>query len=99
MREHPARAVEKEGIFMGGFGMAIPLVLLGVGLLLSGLKILREYERAVIFRLGRLVSSRGPGVIYVIPFVERMVRNHKTIKCRIGIARETGSVACYGDAE
>jgi len=41
---------------------------------LSGLKILREYERAVIFRLGRLVPSRGPGVIYVIPLVERMVR-------------------------
>lgn len=55
---------------MGGFGMAIPLVLLGVVLLLSGLKILREYERVVIFRLGRLVASRGPGVIYVIPFVE-----------------------------
>ena len=59
---------------MGGFGIAIPLVLLGVAVLASGLKILREYERAVIFRLGRLVASRGPGVIYVIPFVERMVR-------------------------
>ena len=59
---------------MGGFGVVIPLVLLGVALLASGLKILREYERAVIFRLGRLMASRGPGVIYVIPFVERMVK-------------------------
>ena len=38
------------------------------------LKILQEYERAVIFRLGRLVPYRGPGIIYVIPLVERMVR-------------------------
>ena len=37
-----------------------------------GVKIVREYERAVILRLGRLVGSRGPGIIYVIPFVERM---------------------------
>jgi len=49
---------------MGGLGAVMTLVLIGVVLLLSGLKILREYERAVIFRLGRLVSSRGPGVIY-----------------------------------
>jgi regulator of protease activity HflC (stomatin/prohibitin superfamily) len=43
-------------------------------LLVSGVKILQEYERAVIFRLGRLVPYRGPGIIYVIPIVERMVR-------------------------
>jgi regulator of protease activity HflC (stomatin/prohibitin superfamily) len=43
-------------------------------LLISGVKVLREYERAVIFRLGRLVPHRGPGIIYVIPLVERMVR-------------------------
>ena len=40
----------------------------------SGVKILKEYERAVIFRLGRLVAARGPGIIYVIPFIERMQR-------------------------
>src|SRR4051812_45755408 len=43
-------------------------------ILVSGLKILREYERAVIFRLGRIVSHRGPGVIYVIPGVEKMLK-------------------------
>ncbi len=43
-------------------------------LLVSGLKILREYERAVIFRLGRIVSHRGPGVIYVIPGIEKMMK-------------------------
>jgi regulator of protease activity HflC (stomatin/prohibitin superfamily) len=43
-------------------------------LVLSGLKVMREYERAVIFRLGRLKSFRGPGLIYVIPGLERMQR-------------------------
>src|SRR4029453_289232 len=41
---------------------------------LSGLKILREYERAVVFRLGRLVGARGPGIIYVIPGIEKAIR-------------------------
>ncbi len=50
------------------------VVLVAVLLLASGLKILREYERGVVFRLGRLVGARGPGVIYVIPFVEQMSR-------------------------
>jgi regulator of protease activity HflC (stomatin/prohibitin superfamily) len=43
-------------------------------LLVSGVKVLREYERAVVFRLGRIVPYRGPGLIYVIPLIERMVR-------------------------
>jgi len=43
-------------------------------LILSGIKILKEYERGVIFRLGRMVSPRGPGIIYVIPLVEKMLR-------------------------
>jgi regulator of protease activity HflC (stomatin/prohibitin superfamily) len=50
------------------------VVILLLGFLLSGIKIMREYERAVIFRLGRLVASRGPGIIYVIPVIERMQR-------------------------
>ncbi len=43
-------------------------------LLISGVKIIKEYERAVIFRLGRLVGKRGPGFIYVIPLFETMER-------------------------
>jgi regulator of protease activity HflC (stomatin/prohibitin superfamily) len=43
-------------------------------LIISGIKILKEYERGVIFRLGRMVAARGPGIIYVIPLVEKMVR-------------------------
>jgi regulator of protease activity HflC (stomatin/prohibitin superfamily) len=41
---------------------------------LAGIKVITEYQRAVIFRLGRLVGARGPGLIYVFPIVERMVR-------------------------
>lgn len=43
-------------------------------LIISGIKILKEYERAVVFRLGRMVTPRGPGITYVIPLVEKMVR-------------------------
>ncbi len=42
--------------------------------LISGLNILREYERAVVFRLGRITPYRGPGVTFILPIIERMVR-------------------------
>jgi regulator of protease activity HflC (stomatin/prohibitin superfamily) len=45
-----------------------------VVLLISGIKILKEYERAVVFRLGRMVGARGPGITYVIPGIEKMVK-------------------------
>ena len=50
------------------------IVVVAVLIVLSGLKVLKEYERAVVFRLGRLTPYRGPGVIFVIPIVERSVR-------------------------
>ncbi len=43
-------------------------------ILLAGIKVIKEYERAVIFRLGRLTGVRGPGLIYLTPILERMVR-------------------------
>jgi regulator of protease activity HflC (stomatin/prohibitin superfamily) len=43
-------------------------------ILSSAIRILREYERAVIFRLGRLIGAKGPGLILLIPVVDRMVR-------------------------
>ena len=45
-----------------------------IALVISGIKILKEYERAVVFRLGRMVGARGPGMIYIIPGVEKMVK-------------------------
>jgi regulator of protease activity HflC (stomatin/prohibitin superfamily) len=60
--------------------LTIILIALGVGvlagLILAGasVRVLREYERGVVFRLGRLVDQRGPGVVILIPFVDRLVR-------------------------
>jgi len=57
-----------------GFGPLYTfLIILGV-LLVTGIKILKEYERGVIFRLGRMVDPRGPGLVYVIPVIEKMQR-------------------------
>ncbi|NCQ35845.1 slipin family protein [bacterium] len=42
--------------------------------LANSLRILREYERGVVFRLGRFVGERGPGLIILVPFIERMVK-------------------------
>jgi regulator of protease activity HflC (stomatin/prohibitin superfamily) len=50
------------------------LAFVALMVLLSAIKIVPEYERGVIFRLGRLVGARGPGLFLVIPVFERMVR-------------------------
>ncbi len=53
----------------------IAAIILGVLVILSmAVKIVTEYERGVIFRLGRLVGARGPGLFLIIPFVDRMVK-------------------------
>ncbi|MFC2085471.1 slipin family protein [Bacteroidota bacterium] len=57
----------------------LPSVLITVAififlLLASAIRILREYERGVVFRLGRLIGAKGPGLILLIPIVDRMVR-------------------------
>ena len=61
--------------FFGQFlGPAGTILVIAAIILISGIKILREYERAVVFRLGRIVAPRGPGITFVIPLVEKMVR-------------------------
>ncbi|MEA3400583.1 MAG: slipin family protein [Armatimonadota bacterium] len=54
--------------FLWSLGGVVVLVIL------SGIKVVKEYERGVIFRLGRLVGARGPGLFYVIPVIEQMVK-------------------------
>jgi regulator of protease activity HflC (stomatin/prohibitin superfamily) len=55
--------------------IAIVVVVLVVLVIISmAIKIVAEYERGVIFRLGRLVGARGPGLFLIIPFVDRMVK-------------------------
>lgn len=50
------------------------IVIFALIILFSAIRILREYERAVIFRLGRLIGAKGPGIVFLIPIVDRMVR-------------------------
>jgi len=52
----------------------IALVALGAGLLFSAFRVLREYERGVVFMLGRFYRVKGPGLIMLIPVVQQMVR-------------------------
>jgi regulator of protease activity HflC (stomatin/prohibitin superfamily) len=50
------------------------IVALGVALAGASIRVLREYERAVVFRLGRLIGQKGPGIVLLIPIIDRMVR-------------------------
>ena len=70
--------------------VAIVLIVLAVlligGLVLAGasVRVLREYERAVVFRLGRVLDQKGPGLVLLIPAIDRMVRvTLRTITLRI----------------
>jgi len=55
------------------YGLAI-IILLAVTFLFMAVKVLNEYERGVIFRLGRVIDHKGPGLIILIPVIDRMVR-------------------------
>lgn len=58
--------------------MDLVLIIFGlivlVAILSASIKIVREYERAVIFRLGRLLGVKGPGIFFIIPFVDSLIR-------------------------
>ncbi|MDQ3693511.1 MAG: slipin family protein [Chloroflexota bacterium] len=54
------------------FPVIVVIVVFVLFVLFSAVKVVQEYERGVVFRLGRLVGPRGPGLILLIPFVERM---------------------------
>lgn len=56
------------------FVVYLPLIMLVALVLASAIKILREYERGVVFQLGRFWKVKGPGLIVLIPFVQQMVR-------------------------
>src|SRR6266702_119676 len=61
--------------FKGGLmSIGIILVVLAIFILPQSIRILREYERGVIFRLGKLQGAKGPGLIFLIPVVDRMVK-------------------------
>ncbi len=59
--------------FEFGFGLGM-LIIVAIAILASAIRILREYERGVVFQLGRFWSVKGPGLIIVIPVLQQMVR-------------------------
>src|ERR1700740_1948865 len=52
----------------------VPIIILAVIILPQAVPILREYELGIIFRLGKLQGAKGPGIIFLIPIVDRMVK-------------------------
>ena len=62
-----------EFLSLGG-----PLVCTGimvvVAIIFAGVRIVQEYERGVIFRLGRVMGAKGPGIFFVIPIIDKMVK-------------------------
>lgn len=64
---------------MEDFGLSIPsgMLLIAIAIawfLVQAIRILKEYERGVIFRLGRIIGAKGPGLIILIPVIDKMVR-------------------------
>src|SRR5499427_8491142 len=53
---------------------AVPIIILAVIILPQAIRILREYERGVIFRFGKLNGAKGPGIIFLIPIADKMVK-------------------------
>ncbi|MCC6033449.1 MAG: slipin family protein [Desulfurococcaceae archaeon] len=54
--------------------LILVVLIIVIPLLNASIKIIREYERAVVFRLGRLVGAKGPGLILIIPFVDNLMK-------------------------
>ena len=65
-------------------GFIVLVVLIGLS---SAIRIINEYERGVLFRLGRLMPERGPGIIFIIPILERWMRVDLRVTKRSGDAR------------
>ena len=63
-----------EHLVGGGLAIIVPVLIVLLVILPQALRILREYERGVIFRLGKLLGAKGPGIIFLIPIVDKMVR-------------------------
>ena len=60
--------------FLNTVAWLIPIVIIAAIVLPAMIRVLREYERGVIFRLGKLLGAKGPGLIFLIPVIDRMVK-------------------------
>ena len=63
-----------HSLLSAGAVLIVPVFIVLFVLLPQAVRITREYERGVIFRLGKLVGAKGPGLIFLIPFIDRMVK-------------------------
>ena len=66
--------------------LLVILIVFGLIILANAIRILREYERGVVFRLGRLIGVKGPGLILLIPLIDKMVK--------VSLRTEIGRASC-----
>lgn len=59
---------------LGSGGLYVPIIIILILFLTSAIKIVPEFQRLVVFRLGRLIGEKGPGIIFIIPIVDRFFR-------------------------
>ncbi|HMA34664.1 MAG TPA: slipin family protein [Chloroflexia bacterium] len=62
------------GLFVGLLAYLVPAVIVLLIVFSSAVKVVQEYERGVIFRLGRLIGAKGPGLFFLMPVLDRMVK-------------------------
>ena len=61
-------------LFTPGLFTPVAILVLVIFFLSAALRILKEYERGVIFRLGRIINAKGPGLIIRIPIIDKMLK-------------------------
>jgi regulator of protease activity HflC (stomatin/prohibitin superfamily) len=71
---HPIRLIRTNAMFFSSLTVISAVVVVALVLATVSVKILREYERAVVFTLGRFQKVKGPGLVLLIPFIQVMVR-------------------------
>src|ERR1039458_8117203 len=78
-----SRSESRDAMFFSTLYIVLPVVLVvAFTLIMATVKVLREYERAVVFTLGRFQKVKGPGLVLLIPFVQEMVRVDLRIQVR-----------------
>ncbi len=63
-----------NGLFTGLLPLLCFVGVAAIGLIAASIRIVQEYERGVIFRLGRIVGAKGPGLFFIIPIIDRMFK-------------------------
>ena len=71
-------------LFTPGLFTPVAIIILVIFFLSAALRILKEYERGVIFRLGRIINAKGPGLIILIPIIDKMLKVRPTLSWQRG---------------